>query len=71
MSEAEGDVCVGREGTGHCRFAPVVTIAGDSACSYHVVSVLRLRLGETRKAVRVERINDGPWGSGREQSHTT
>lgn len=54
--------CIGREGTGGCRFAPVVIIGGDRACSYHVATVTHMRLREIQgNSVTVSVIGDGPW----------
>lgn len=52
--------CVGRIGLGGCRFAPVVTIAGDPACVYHIAPVVKLRLAESRR-VEATIADGGPW----------
>jgi hypothetical protein len=50
---AEGDgACIGRGGS-RCRFRPVVIVAGDPACAYHVGTVVRMRLREVGAPVVV------------------
>lgn len=53
LSASDERRCVGRFGIGGCRFDPVFRVAGDGACIYHLVAVVRLRLAEVAGA-RVE-----------------
>lgn len=46
---------------GGCRFAPVVFVGGDPACSHHVVTLVKLRLQEIGKPIKVELVPKGPW----------
>lgn len=54
--------CAGRDGLGGCRFTPVVAIAGDLACAYHIQPLIRLRLREVPVGlVTVASLGKGGW----------
>lgn len=41
------DTCIGLDGTGDCAHPPTFIVAGDNACTYHLVAIVRMRSKDT------------------------